>query len=56
VLGTLVATPHHLLISGTLFDAATGRIRAQAKVEGAPDSIMVLVDTLTTQLVALVPG
>jgi hypothetical protein len=56
VLGTLVATPHHLLISGTLFDAATGRIRAQAKVEGAPDSIMVLVDTLTTQLVALGAG
>jgi serine/threonine-protein kinase len=56
VLGTLVATPYHLLISGTLFDAATGRIRAQAKVEGAPDSIMVLVDTLATQLVALGAG
>ncbi|MEP7326902.1 MAG: serine/threonine-protein kinase [Gemmatimonadota bacterium] len=56
VLGTLVATPGHLLISGTLLDAATGRIRAQAKVEGAPDRIQSLVDSLAARLVAFNAG
>ena len=56
VLGTLVTTPGHLTISGTLIDAASGRPRAQAKVEGTPDSLAALVDSFAIQLVALGAG
>jgi tetratricopeptide (TPR) repeat protein len=56
VLGTVVATRGHLAISSTLLDATTGRIRAQAKAEGAPDRIQSLVDSLAARLVAFDAG
>jgi serine/threonine-protein kinase len=56
VLGTVVATPGHLILRGTLLDANTGRIRAETKVEGVSDSVMGLVDALAARLVAMKAG
>jgi Protein kinase domain len=56
VLGTIVATPGHLILRGTLSDAGSGRIRAETKVEGVPDSVLGLVDALAARLVAMKAG
>ena len=56
VLGTIVATPGHLLISGSLLNSEDGKLRAEAKVEGAPDSLLSLIDQFAAQLVALGAG
>ena len=53
VLGTIVATPGRLILNGSLLDAEAGRVRAEAKVEGTPDSLHSLVDRFAAQLVAL---
>jgi serine/threonine-protein kinase len=52
VLGTIVATPGHLLLNGSLLDAEAGRVRAEAKVEGTPDSLPSLIDRFAAQLAA----
>jgi eukaryotic-like serine/threonine-protein kinase len=56
VLGTIVTTPEHLILNGSLLDAKSGRVRAAAKVEGTPDSLHSLVDRFAAQLVALGAG
>jgi tRNA A-37 threonylcarbamoyl transferase component Bud32/tetratricopeptide (TPR) repeat protein len=56
VLGTIVATPGRLILNGSLLDAEAGRVRAEAKVEGTPDSLHSLVDRFAAQLVALGAG
>ena len=56
VLGTVVATPGRLILNGSLLDAEGGRVRAEAKVEGTPDSLLSLVDRFAAQLVALGAG
>jgi TolB-like protein len=52
VLGTVVATPGRLILNGSLLDAETGVLRAEAKVEGMPDSLHSLVDRFAAQLAA----
>ena len=56
VLGTIVATPGRLILNGSLLDTEDGRVRAEAKVEGTPDSLHSLVDRFAAQLVALNAG
>ncbi len=56
VLGTIVATPGRLILNGSLFDAEAGRVRAEAKVEGTPDSLHSLVDRFAAQLAAQSAG
>jgi eukaryotic-like serine/threonine-protein kinase len=56
VLGTVVATPGRLILNGSLLDVEGGRVRAEAKVEGTPDSLLSLVDRFAAQLVALGAG
>jgi serine/threonine-protein kinase len=56
VLGTIVTTPGHLILNGSLLDAEAGRVRAEAKVEGTPDSLPSLIDRFAAQLVALGAG
>ena len=52
VLGTIVATPGRLILNGSLLDTEDGRVRAEAKVEGTPDSLHSLVDHFAAQLAA----
>ncbi len=52
VLGTIVATPGRLILNGSLLDAEAGRVRAEAKVEGTPDSLHSLIDRFAAQLAA----
>ena len=52
VLGTIVATPGRLILNGLLLDAEAGRVRAEAKVDGTPDSLHSLVDRFAAQLAA----
>ena len=56
VLGTIVATPGRLILNGSLLDTEAGRVRAEAKVEGAPDSLHSLVDRFAAQLAAQSAG
>ena len=56
VLGTIVATPGRLILNGSLLDTEAGRVRAEAKVEGTPDSLHSLVDRFAAQLAALGAG
>ncbi len=56
VLGTVVATPGRLTLNGSLLDTEAGGVRAEAKVEGMPDSLAWLVDRFAAQLVALDAG
>ena len=46
----VVATPGRLILNGSLLDAKSGRVRAEAKVEGLPDSLHSLVDHFAAQL------
>jgi len=56
LLGTVVATPERLILNGSLLDAEVGRVRAEVKVDGTPDSLLSLVDRFAAQLVALGAG
>ena len=56
VLGTVVAMPGRLILNGSLLDSEAGRVRAEAKVEGMPDSLAPLVDRFAAQFVALDAG
>jgi tetratricopeptide (TPR) repeat protein len=52
VLGGVVGTPGNLVVTATLRDVATGQ-STSAEVRGSPDSVLVLVDRLAAQLLAL---
>ncbi|MFL5513588.1 MAG: protein kinase domain-containing protein, partial [Gemmatimonadales bacterium] len=56
VLGTIVATPGRLILNGSLLDTESGRVRAEAKVEGISDSLHSLVDHFAAQLAAQEAG
>jgi tetratricopeptide (TPR) repeat protein len=56
VLGTIVTTSGHLILNGSLLDAEAGRVRAEAKVEGTPDSLPSLNARVAAQLAALSAG
>jgi hypothetical protein len=50
--GAVVGTRDHLELDASLVDVAGGRVRAQATISGPSDSLPVLVDQLTAQLLA----
>ena len=52
MLGTIVATPGRLILNGSLLDTEAGRVLAEARVEGMPDSLHSLVDRFAAQLAA----
>ena len=54
--GSIVGPPDHLVISASLVEMPGGRTVAQTTVDGPKDSLFVLVDRLTAQLLALGAG
>jgi serine/threonine-protein kinase len=56
VLGTVVGMSGRLILNGSLLDAESGRVRAEAKTEGRRDSLHSLVDRFAAQLAALGAG
>jgi DNA-binding SARP family transcriptional activator len=50
--GSVVGGPARVVLNATLLDVADGVQRAQASVEGSPDSLLVLVDRLAARLLA----
>jgi tetratricopeptide (TPR) repeat protein len=51
LVGGVVGTPEHLALNASLLPVANGGQRAEAKVEGAADSLPQLVDRLIAQLI-----
>ncbi len=56
MLGNVVATPTELTLSGTLLRVSNGDLLASGSVAGPPDSVAVLVNRLTAQLLSLEAG
>jgi eukaryotic-like serine/threonine-protein kinase len=56
LLGAAVGTPHRLILTASIVDVPGGRVRAEARVEGAHDSVTVLVDRLAARLLAVGAG
>ena len=54
--GSIVGPADHLVIAATLLELPGGRSLAQASVEGPKDSLFVMVDRLTAQVLALGAG
>jgi serine/threonine-protein kinase len=54
--GSIVGPADHLVIAATLLEMPGGRSLAQASVEGPKDSLFVMVDRLTAQVLALGAG
>ena len=54
--GSIVGAPDHLVMSATLVAIPGGKTLAQTSVEGAKDSLFVLIDRLTGRLLALGAG
>jgi len=54
--GSIVGMPDHLVINAALVAVSDGRTLAQTSVTGAKDSLFVLIDRLTAQLLALGAG
>ena len=54
--GSIVGPPDNLVIAATLLEMPGGRTLAQASVNGPKDSLFVLVDRLTAQVLALGAG
>jgi DNA-binding SARP family transcriptional activator/tetratricopeptide (TPR) repeat protein len=52
ILGAVVGRQSSVVLTASLLRVPDGRVRARASVEGSPDSIPVLVDRLTSQLLA----
>ena len=50
--GGIVGTPTHITLTALLRSVPGGVTRAQASVEGSPDSLAALIDRLTAQLLA----
>ena len=56
LLGSAIATPTELTLSGTLMRVSDGHVVANGSVAGAPDSVAVLVNRLTARLLSLEAG
>jgi serine/threonine-protein kinase len=56
LLGSVVGTPAHMVVSASLLTVDEGSVRAQASVEGPSDSLTALIDRLVTRLVAREAG
>ncbi|MEO8031681.1 MAG: protein kinase [Gemmatimonadota bacterium] len=56
VQGSIVGPADHLVIAATMLEMPGGRALAQTTVEGPKDSLFVLVDRLTAQVLALGAG
>ena len=56
LLGSAIATPTELTLSGTLLRVFDGHVVANGSVAGAPDSVAVLVNRLTARLLSLEAG
>ncbi len=56
LLGGVVGTPSRVVLSASLLAVPGGKARAQARVEGPPDSLPRLIDQLTAQLLARQSG
>jgi tRNA A-37 threonylcarbamoyl transferase component Bud32/tetratricopeptide (TPR) repeat protein len=56
LLGSAIATPTELTLSGTLLRVSDGHVVANGSVAGAPDSVAVLVNRLTARLLSLEAG
>jgi tetratricopeptide (TPR) repeat protein len=56
LLGSIVGTVHTVVISASLLQLPSGERRGSASVEGPPDSLLALVDRLTTQVLAYQAG
>jgi serine/threonine-protein kinase len=56
ILGSVVGNPSYLTLHAQLLEVPNGRVRGQAVIEGAPDSLPQLVDRLAEQLLGLQAG
>lgn len=56
LLGSIVGTPSHLVLTASLVSAADGKTEAEAVVQGASDSLPVLVDRLLAALLSRAAG
>ena len=56
LLGEVVGTPAHLVMSASVFTVPSGELRARATVEGSADSLPALVDRLAAQVLSLEAG
>jgi tRNA A-37 threonylcarbamoyl transferase component Bud32/tetratricopeptide (TPR) repeat protein len=54
--GSVIGTSERVVLSASVLDVATGRVRQQATVDGVHDSLPYLVDRLAVQLLALGAG
>jgi tetratricopeptide (TPR) repeat protein len=54
--GTILGSPDHLVITASLLNTGRDRATARARAEGPADSIAVMVDQLTAQLLASEAG
>jgi eukaryotic-like serine/threonine-protein kinase len=54
--GSIVGPPNHLVLSASLIALPSGRSLAQTSVEGPKDSLFMMVDRLTAQVLALGAG
>jgi tetratricopeptide (TPR) repeat protein len=54
--GSIVGTPDHLVMNAALVAVPDGKTLAQTSVTGSKDSLFVLIDRLTAQLLALGAG
>jgi DNA-binding SARP family transcriptional activator len=52
ILGSVVGTPKQMVLSASVLDVRSGRVRAQATVAGTSDSLTVIVDQLAARLLA----
>jgi DNA-binding SARP family transcriptional activator len=52
LLGHVVGTPAKVVVTASLYEVRGGDVRGQASAEGPPDSLTMLVDRLTGQLLA----
>lgn len=52
LLGHVVGTPAKVVVTASLYAVPSGAVRGQASAEGPPDSLTMLVDRLTGQLLA----
>ncbi|HET7692272.1 MAG TPA: BTAD domain-containing putative transcriptional regulator [Gemmatimonadota bacterium] len=50
LMGTLVASKAEVRLIGEMYDLQSGRLRVRSQVEGAPDSILVLIDRLSLEV------
>ncbi|HET6617442.1 MAG TPA: adenylate/guanylate cyclase domain-containing protein [Gemmatimonadota bacterium] len=56
LLGTAVALGRDLRLSADIYDVASGKSLGQAQVEGAPDSVYMLVDRLSIEVLKTILG